>query len=118
VVPRCRAVTYWLIRGSGLAPRQIRNNAAICARGLYNVEARPKCSRASTVALPVVIKLSNRNRRNVRTRADATAPYLLWGRQPAAARTLPNGVYYLTSSINGGAVRFTQSCPHRRPLRA
>jgi hypothetical protein len=27
-------------------------------------------------------------------------------------------VYYLTSSISGGAVRFTQSCPRRRPLRA
>jgi hypothetical protein len=66
----------------------------------------------------VVIKLLDKNRVAIRTKADAAAPFLLWRRRdPAASRALADGVYYLTSSIDGGGdpVRITQSCP--RPPR-
>jgi hypothetical protein len=115
-VPRCSSVTYWLRGGSGAAAQRIANNAVACARGLYNIEARPACSRSAAVDLPVSIQLLDGNRREVRARADETSPYLLWDAQaPAAARALPNGVYSLASSINGDAIRFTQACPRRRP---
>jgi hypothetical protein len=115
VAPRCSTVTYWLIDPSSPAPKQITNNAVACARGLYNVEARPACSASAPVDLPVTLQLSDGNRREVRARADAAAPYLLWAsKDAAAARSLPNGAYYVTSTINGEAVRFTQACPRRR----
>jgi hypothetical protein len=78
--------------GSGTTPRQLRNNAVACARGLYNIEARPACSSSAAVDVPVIIGLSDGNRREVRTRADAAAPHQLWDADSAtAARALPAG---------------------------
>jgi hypothetical protein len=94
----------------------------LCAKGLYNIEARPVCrSPAATVDLPVVIRLLNGNRREVRAKADSVAPFLLWGtaaEDPASARQLQDGLYYLASSINGGnPIRIKQACPRPRPRR-
>jgi hypothetical protein len=70
------------------------------------------------VDMPVSIQLLDGNRREVRARADATSPFLLWDAQAAAPpRALPNGVYYLTSSIGGNPVRFAQACPRPRRRR-
>jgi hypothetical protein len=112
VVPRCSSVAYWLTDGTSSAPRRLTNNAVVCARGLYNIEARPACAPPAAVDLPVAIQLLDSNRRAVHDRADGTAPYQLWGnRVSEAARRLPNGVYYLKSTINSKPVRFTQACP-------
>jgi hypothetical protein len=122
VVPRCSSVTYWLTNGSpsSAAPRQLTNNAVVCARGLYNIEARPTCPPPAMVNLPVEIQLLNGNRRPVRTDTDSVAPFLLWDSSDlATSRTLPNGAYYIASSIKGGdTIRILQSCPSpRRPRR-
>jgi hypothetical protein len=92
------------------------NNAAVCTRGLYNIEARPACAPPAAVDLPVTIRLLDSNRRAVRTKMDPSAPFLLWDNDVVgAARSLPDGVYSLASSINAfDPIRFTQACPRRR----
>jgi hypothetical protein len=64
----------------------------------------------------MTIRLLDANRSAIRTKADAAVPFLLWDKaDPAASRTLVDGVYYLESSIIGAlAIRVTQSCPRPR----
>jgi hypothetical protein len=70
------------------------------------------------VDLPVTIRLLDTNRRAVRTKMDPSAPFLLWDNDVVgAARSLPDGVYSLASSINAfDPIQFTQACP-RLPRR-
>jgi hypothetical protein len=109
-------VAYWLADGSA-APRQLANNAVVCARGLYNIEAKPGCPPPAAADLPVTIRLLDANRNTIRAKKDAAAPFLLWDSADAgAARALADGAYYLASSIDAfGPVGITQACPRRRP---
>jgi hypothetical protein len=116
-------VAYWLTDGSSstAAPRQLANNAVVCARGLYNIEARPACPPPAAVDLPVTIRLLDANRSAIRTKTDAGAPFLLWdGADAGAGRALADGAYYVASSIDAfDPVRITQACTRRpRPRRA
>jgi hypothetical protein len=99
-----------------VAPRQLTSNSVVCAKGLYNVEARPTCAPPAVVDLPVRIQILDGNRNVVRSRADSAAPYLLWGsKDPALSRRLPNGKYHLASSISGGdVITIWQACSRRR----
>jgi hypothetical protein len=122
VAPRCRSVAYWLTDGSSPsgAPRQLANDAVVCLKGLYNVEARPACAPPAAVDLPVTIRLLDANRSAIRTKTGVSAPFLLWDKaDPGASRGLADGAYYLASSIDGfDPIRITQSCPRpRRPRR-
>jgi hypothetical protein len=91
-------------------------DAVVCARGLYNVEARSACAPPAAVDLPVTIRLLDANRIAIRTKTDSSAPFLLWDNaDPGKSRGLADGVYYLASSINAfDPIRITQSCPRPR----
>jgi hypothetical protein len=107
-------VAYWLTDGSA-APRQLANNAVVCAKGLYNIEAKPACPPPAAADVPVTIRLLDANRNTIRAKKDAAAPFLLWdGADAGAARALADGAYYLASSIDAfEPIRITQSCTRR-----
>jgi cell division septation protein DedD len=120
-VALCNGNTYVVYNNIGTRSSSIgalANNSVTCLVHPYSIEVRP-CAGAVVPSLPVSIHLVRASDGRVvhRHRDNGRAPYYLFGRNAASGSVrpspgpLPDGPYRLSSSVGGGTVAFTQSCP-------